>query len=155
MGFWDGSGINCTICKQSASHSREITTPAPDHSIFTGHDTLPDAQLCQNTEGKLVNIIMVCIIIITITQKICAFSASTLLVRQQEGHPACKKLSGGVLVWLSVWSKVQTCIWASWCHCQTLSLASVKSRLVLPFWYRLISGVSEQGPLNRRIYVCT
>jgi len=28
----------------------------------------------------------------------------------QEGHPACKKLSGGVLVWLSVWSKVQTCI---------------------------------------------
>ena len=27
-----------------------------------------------------------------------------------------KKLSGGVLVWLSVWSKVQTCIWPSWCH---------------------------------------
>jgi len=25
-----------------------------------------------------------------------------LLVGQQEGHPACKKLSGGVLVWLSV-----------------------------------------------------
>jgi len=22
----------------------------------------------------------------------------------QEGHPACKKLSGGVLVWLSIWS---------------------------------------------------
>jgi len=31
-----------------------------------------------------------------------AFSALTLLVGQQEGHPACKKLSGGVLVWLSV-----------------------------------------------------
>ena len=28
-----------------------------------------------------------------------AFSALTTLVRQQEGHPACKKLSGGVLVW--------------------------------------------------------
>ena len=28
--------------------------------------------------------------------------ALTLLVWQQEGHPACKKLSGGVLVWLSV-----------------------------------------------------
>ena len=39
-----------------------------------------------------------------------AFSALLLLVGQQEGHPACKKLSGGVLVWLSVWSKVQTCI---------------------------------------------
>jgi len=32
------------------------------------------------------------------------FSALTLLVGQQEGHPACKKLSGGVLAWLSVWS---------------------------------------------------
>ena len=39
-----------------------------------------------------------------------AFSALTLLVGRQEGHPACKKLSGGVLAWLSVWSEVQTCI---------------------------------------------
>jgi len=37
-----------------------------------------------------------------------AFSALTLLVVRQEGHPACKKLSGGVMVWLSVWSEVQT-----------------------------------------------
>jgi len=42
-----------------------------------------------------------------------AFSALMLLVGRQEGHPACKKQSGGVLVWLSVWSKVQTCIWPS------------------------------------------
>jgi len=41
------------------------------------------------------------------------FSALTLSVGRQEGHPACKKLSGGMLVWLSVWSKVQTCIWPS------------------------------------------
>jgi len=27
------------------------------------------------------------------------FSALTLLVGRQEGHPACKNLSGGVLVW--------------------------------------------------------
>jgi len=27
----------------------------------------------------------------------------TLLVGWQEGHPACKKLSGGVLTWLCVW----------------------------------------------------
>jgi len=31
-----------------------------------------------------------------------AFSALTLLVGRQEGHPPCKKLTGGVLVWLSV-----------------------------------------------------
>jgi len=42
-----------------------------------------------------------------------AFSALTLLVWRQEGHLACKKLSGGVLAWLSVWSNVQTCIWPS------------------------------------------
>jgi len=32
-----------------------------------------------------------------------AFSALTLLVGWQEGHPACKKLSSGVITWLSVW----------------------------------------------------
>jgi len=42
-----------------------------------------------------------------------AFGALTLLVGWQEGHPACKKLSGEVLAWLSVWSEVQTCIWPS------------------------------------------
>jgi len=35
-----------------------------------------------------------------------SFRALTLLVGHQEGHPACKKLSGGVLAWLSVWSEV-------------------------------------------------
>jgi len=43
----------------------------------------------------------------------CAFSALMLLVVRQEGHPACKKLRGGVLAWLSVWCEVQTCIWPS------------------------------------------
>ena len=77
--------------------------------------------------------------------KIFGISALTLLVGRQEGHPACKKLSGGVLAWLSVWSEVQTCKWPSWCHCHSLSLASVKSRLVLPFWYRLTWVVPENG----------
>ena len=30
----------------------------------------------------------------------------------------------------------------------SLSLASVKSRLVVPFWYRLTRVVPEKGPLN-------
>ena len=76
------------------------------------------------------------------------FSALTLLVGRQEGYPACKKLSGEVLAWLSVWSKVQTCILPSWCHCHSLSLASVKSSLVLPFWYRLTWVVPEKRPFN-------
>jgi len=43
---------------------------------------------------------------------------------------------------------VQTCIWPSWCHCHSLSLAPVKSRLVLPFWYRLTRVVPDKGSLN-------
>ena len=40
----------------------------------------------------------------------CTFSAWTLLAGWQEGHPACKILSGGVLAWLSILGKVQICI---------------------------------------------
>ena len=66
----------------------------------------------------------------------------------RKGTRHVKNLSGGVLAWLSVWSEVQTCIWPSWCHCHSLSLASVKSSLVLPFWYRLTWVVPDRGPLN-------
>jgi len=59
----------------------------------------------------------------------------------------------GVLAWLSVWIEVQTCIWPSWCHCRSLSLASVKSRLVLPFWYRLTAGGRGQRAV-KRVCVC-
>ena len=69
----------------------------------------------------------------------------------RKGIRPVKKLS--VECWCgSVWSEVQTCIWPSWCH--SLSLASVKSRLVLPFWYQLTWVVPEKGPLNARARVC-
>ena len=89
------------------------------------------------------------------------FSALMLLVGWQEGQLACKKLSGGVLVWLSVWSEVQTCMWSSWCHCHCylplvclsapylgVYLASVKLRSVLPFWYLLTRVVLDDRLLN-------
>jgi len=53
-----------------------------------------------------------------------------LLVGWQERHPACKKLSGWVLAWLSLWSEVQICISPSWCHCHSLSPAPVN-----PDWF--------------------
>ena len=59
-----------------------------------------------------------------------------------------------MLAWLSVWSKVQTCMWPSWCYCHSLSLNSVKSRLVSPFWYRLTQVVPDKGSLNRCVCVC-
>ena len=44
---------------------------------------------------------------------------------------------------------MQTCIRPSGCHyCYSLSLASVKSSLVLPFWYRPTRVVPDKGLLN-------
>jgi len=60
-----------------------------------------------------------------------AFSALTLLVGRQEEHPAHKKLSDGVLAWLSVWSLVQMiCICPADSIAIPSSLASVKFRMV-------------------------
>jgi len=54
------------------------------------------------------------------------------------------ELSDEVLMWLSVWSEVQTV-----CRPKTPSSpASLKSRLVLPFWYQLTQVVLEKRPLN-------
>jgi len=46
-----GSGISWAICK-SAPLCRQITTPAPHHSVFCRPDALPGAQpKCQSTKG--------------------------------------------------------------------------------------------------------
>jgi len=72
----------------------------------------------------------------------------------QEGHPACKKLSSGVLAWLSVWSEVQTCIWPSWCHCHSLCLASVKIQIGFTFLVPAHLGSPGQRAV-KRVCVCT
>ena len=76
-----------------------------------------------------------------------AFSALTLLVGRQEGHPACKNWVVGC--WRVYLSGARCRLAygpadATATHC----LASVKSRLVLPVWYRLTRVVSGKGPLN-------
>jgi len=73
-----------------------------------------------------------------------SFSALALLVGRQEGHLACKKLSGGMLAWLSVWGEVQICTWPSRCQCLSMSLAPVN-----PDWFYLpgfyLSGTGSPG----------
>jgi len=47
------SSISWTICIQSAPHSRQITTPAAHHSIFTGQMLfLTPNQQCQSIERQ-------------------------------------------------------------------------------------------------------
>ena len=82
------------------------------------------------------------------------FSALMLLVGWQQEHLACKKLEwwgAGMVICLELGAD---CICPSWCHCHSLSLALLKSRLVLPFWYRLTRVVPEKGPLNECVCVC-
>jgi len=50
------------------------------------------------TTAKQVALVWACVIK---KKTVVAFSALTLLVGRQEGHPACKKLTGGMLAWLS------------------------------------------------------
>jgi len=70
-----------------------------------------------------------------------AFSALTLLVGRQEGHLACKKTE-----WWGAGMVI--CLERGAYLLMLLSLASVKSRLVLPFWYRLTRVVPEIGLVN-------
>jgi len=51
-----------------------------------------------------------------------------------------------MLVWLSVWDKVQICIWPSWCHCHSPSLAPVN-----PDWFYLSGTGSPSCPRQRAI----
>jgi len=71
-----------------------------------------------------------------------AFSALTLLVGWQEGHPACKTLSGrcwhGCLGWGADLHKAQQM------PLPLTNSCSSKSRLVLPSWFYL-SGTSSPG----------
>ena len=71
----------------------------------------------------------------------------TLLVGRQEGHLACKKLSGGVLAWLSVWSELQTCM----AQLMPLPLTvSCFSKIQIGFTFLVPDhlGSPEKGPLN-------
>jgi len=86
-----------------------------------------------------------------------SFSALTLLVGRQEGHPACKKLSGGMLAWLSAWG-------ADLHIAQQMPLplpisCSSKSRLVLtflvlPFWYLLTRVDPDIFQTSSKMVVC-
>ena len=62
-------------------------------------------------------------------------------------------------MWLSVWSKVQIVLHMVQpmpLHPKTPpSVASFKSGLVLPFWYRLIQVVPGKKPLNGCVCVCS
>ena len=83
-----------------------------------------------------------------------AFSALTLLVGRQEGHPACKKnewWGAGVVICLERGADLHMA--------QLMPLPLTVSRfgkihIGLPFWYWLTRVVLDKGPLNVCVNVC-
>ena len=104
LGVMLGLAQTCLQSIMSTLFARGSSNAASDNVQFV----IKKTKNKQNNENR--NTVE---IYVELTVQICAFSALTLFVGQQEGHPACKKQSGVVLVWLSVWSEVQTCIWLS------------------------------------------
>ena len=84
----------------------------------------------------------------TYVKGIAAFSALTLLVGRQEGHPACKKLE-----W---WGPGKVICLERDAHLHMAQLMPLpltvscfsKIQTGLPFWYRLTRVVPKKGPLN-------
>jgi len=81
-----------------------------------------------------------------------AFNALTLLVGWQEGHPACKNLSGwgaGLVIYLERGADMHVA------QLMPLPLnVSCFSKIQIGFWYRLTRVVPEKGPLNGCLCVC-
>ena len=72
-------------------------------------------------------------VIHSLKKHLIAFSDLTLLVGRQEGHPACKNWVVGCWHGYLSGGSCRLALCPSWCHCHSLSLASVKSRLVFTF----------------------
>ena len=83
-----------------------------------------------------------------------AFSALTLLVGRQEGHPACKKTEwwgAGVFICLERGADLHMAQLMP--LLLTVSCFS-KIQIGLPFWYWLTRVVPDKGPLNGCVCVC-
>jgi len=70
-------------------------------------------------------------------------SALTLLVGRQVGHPACKKLNGGVLAWVSVRT------WLS-CRQPDVDVEDVAGAAYMPFCQRACSLGQLRHGTDRR-----
>jgi len=78
------------------------------------------------------------------------FSALTLLVRRQEGHPACKKTK-----WWGAGVEQGADLHLAQLMPLPLTVSCFsKIQMVLPFWYWLTRVVPDRRPLNGCVCVC-
>jgi len=77
-----------------------------------------------------------------------------VLVGRQEGHPACKNWVVGCWRGYLSGARCRLAYGPADATATHRLFASVKSRLVSPFWYRLTRVVPDKGPLNGCVCVC-
>jgi len=63
---------------------------------------------------------------------VAVMGVSDLLFLAEYQKKKKKKKKKKKTAWLRVWFNVQICIWPSWCHCHSLSLAPIN-----PDWFYL------------------
>jgi len=102
--------LSALLCDPILEHSCPATIRTQhftDNIQLHDNQVLLLAALPSENSSFLLLLIGIMVLLTSITF---AFIALTLLVGRQEGHPACKKLSVGVLAW----SDVQiVCMWPS------------------------------------------
>ena len=93
-----GSGNSWAICKY-AHRSRQITMPAPHNLVFlqAGCPSCRQTNSVKALKAHQRHWSYAIHCQINFWKVLVAFSALTLLVGRQEGHPACKQLSGGLV----------------------------------------------------------
>ena len=145
-----------TSPKSARAHGR--SGPAPTQQWFLG-----PTRVSPKTSSWLVQLfytVQPCVQHTDTDHGICdncrnmAFSALTLLVGRQEGHPACKKIEwwgAGMVICLELGADLHMA--------QLMPLPLTVScfseiQIGLPFWYRLTRVVPEKGPLNGCVCVC-
>ena len=146
---WCWVGYFLAEVRRLSSLSSSPSQSLHEHSITVSAAVYRDAFVTQQGAVQMRLHIFLCRWLVV--------SALTLLVGWQEGHPACKK-NWVVRCWHGCLSGTRCRLAcgpadATAIHC-SLSLAVVKSRLVLPFWYRLTQVVLDKEPLIGCVCVC-
>jgi len=152
----------CTECDQMWSNSTSICIVVYQFLLMTSENCIHAGKMTEIRKnqapilGKLykvrnfclfVVVVLLCcfclvsccfwsLIIVFVLLCICIFDLPSVLWHCWLGGRKCirpvKNWVDGMLKWLCVWVKVQICIWPSWCHCHSLSLAAVN-----PDWFYL------------------
>jgi len=127
---------------------------ATEVTIFSDYNALVYLRECAPKSAKLTRWALgfknSCMLILIFF----AFSALTLLVGLQEGHPACKKLEwwgAGVVIFLEQGADLHM---AQLMPLPLTISCFSKIQIGLPFWYRLTRVVVDKEPLNGRVCVC-